>query len=344
MAEINTILEIVYKTLETSRTKKFKIGLDGNAGIILFYFHFYRYTKIEAYYDKGIDLLEETFQKIDGDYSDTTFSEGISGIAWLIENLVESGFIDIDTDSLFPQYIDEHIHKAMLKDLYYANNNYINGSLGKCLYFIKRYQNTKSHILKKKYKNHITELIFFLEHQKINSFSNQEFVNHKIESDYLNNLVSIINVLRKIFLLEDFNAIVYPLMSYHLKSLVKIIKIGNIHTLETLFCVLESSKILKTSYIDKQQEKVFQQKFLTHMNIPTITYFKYSYISKRLFQDTKDFIYQSIQEKCLTEGLKQMKNENIEELNTGIWDGISGIGLYLILIKDSNIVKTEIYF
>lgn len=316
-------------------------GLNGNAGLVLFYFYFYRYSKNELYYNKAVSILENIFDRIDGNYSNSNFFDGISGIGWLIEHLVENNFIDIDCDSLFGDTIDEHIHQRMLSDLYQNNYAFYDGALGKCFYFVKRYKNTNCAILKLKYKNYITELIFFLEHQRINGNDSSHIAlsantNNFYDSTLTNQHIWLVNFLLYVCSLKEFDILVYPLLENYTEYLIKKIKLNSFKKTEIALSLWKSSIFLNKRNLTERSKKLFQHKIEYSKDLEVINYYKSSIIFNEMFQKTNQNRYKELGKQWFYMGLEELSNIDFKNLDNGLWNGFSGIGLSLLTFENDT--------
>lgn len=74
------------------------LGLvNGKMGVVIFFFHYARYTGNSLYERYAEDLFDELYEEIHKDIS-VHFRDGLCGIAWGIEYLVHEQFIEGDTD------------------------------------------------------------------------------------------------------------------------------------------------------------------------------------------------------------------------------------------------------
>lgn len=71
--------------------------LNGKMGIVLFFFHYSRFTKCTRYADFANCMLEEVYEDISKN-TPKDFSNGLSGIAFGISYLVAKDFVKIDPD------------------------------------------------------------------------------------------------------------------------------------------------------------------------------------------------------------------------------------------------------
>lgn len=86
----------------------------GKMGIVLFFFHYARYYKMQLYNDFAEDLLEEIMNEVNENLS-LEFKNGLSGIGWGIVYLLNNGFVcgdpnDVleEVDSIIVKYIHQN--------------------------------------------------------------------------------------------------------------------------------------------------------------------------------------------------------------------------------------------
>lgn len=73
--------------------------LNGKMGIVLFFFHYARYTGRVLYEDFAGEMLEEVIQELHSDLP-IRFSDGLCGIGWGVEYLIQNAFIEGDSDEI----------------------------------------------------------------------------------------------------------------------------------------------------------------------------------------------------------------------------------------------------
>jgi len=114
------------------------IGLmHGKMGISIFFFHLARQTKNQIYEDYAGELIDEIYEEITLD-TPLDFENGLAGIGWGIEYLVQNKFIEADTDEVL-----EEFDNLIFKELIYNTPKEIgllNGIVGIGAYFLKRVQ------------------------------------------------------------------------------------------------------------------------------------------------------------------------------------------------------------
>ena len=111
--------------------------MSGISGEILFFFEYYRYTKNEKYLDHSLSLLEDLvnnllLKKRIG----LSFSNGYSGIGWLVYYIRDVGDIDINVSDIFKTINEPLINwsKTCLKK---GNYDFFHGAIGCNQYFNK---------------------------------------------------------------------------------------------------------------------------------------------------------------------------------------------------------------
>jgi lantibiotic modifying enzyme len=112
------------------------IGLmHGKMGIAICFFHLAHETDNKIYEDYAGELIDEIYEEISIRTS-CDFENGLAGIGWGIEYLVENGFIEADTDEVLEEFDNRIIHEID----YHAPDDagILQGISGYILYFIKR--------------------------------------------------------------------------------------------------------------------------------------------------------------------------------------------------------------
>lgn len=112
--------------------------MHGKMGIAIYFFHLSRETQNPVYENYAGELIDEIYEEI----SITTpfdFENGLAGIGWGIEYLVQNGFIEAETNEV----LEDFDNKLFLKLIYHTPNDIglLNGLVGFVAYFLKRIQN-----------------------------------------------------------------------------------------------------------------------------------------------------------------------------------------------------------
>lgn len=119
------------------RKKIKELGLlNGLSGIAIIYYLLAKQTGDKVFGERGLELLSEISEDSQS-LNNTEFGNGLAGIGWSIEWLVQNEFInDINTDEILDG-IDNELYKAVS----YSKEDNIslyNGILGKIKYFLRR--------------------------------------------------------------------------------------------------------------------------------------------------------------------------------------------------------------
>jgi hypothetical protein len=115
--------------------------MHGKMGISILFYHLAKKNKNKIYEDYGGELIDEIYEEITAN-TPVDFENGLAGIGWGIEYLVQNKFIEADTDEVL-----EEFDNLIFKELIYNTPKEIgllNGIVGIGAYLIKRIQNPKS--------------------------------------------------------------------------------------------------------------------------------------------------------------------------------------------------------
>ena len=139
--EKNTINQRLINALLLNSSFIDNLGLlNGKMGIAIFFFHLARETKNSIYEDYAGELIDEIYEEINLN-TPLDFENGLAGIGWGIEYLVQNGFIDADTDEVL-----EEFDKRLMPFIYSFPSaiGLCNGLVGLGAYLLKRIQNPNS--------------------------------------------------------------------------------------------------------------------------------------------------------------------------------------------------------
>jgi hypothetical protein len=115
--------------------------MHGKMGISIFFFHLARQTKNQIYEDYAGELIDEIYEEITAN-TPVNFENGLAGIGWGIEYLVQNKFIEADTDEVLEEF-DNRIFKELIYNTP-KEIGLLNGIVGIGAYFLKRIQNPAS--------------------------------------------------------------------------------------------------------------------------------------------------------------------------------------------------------
>lgn len=124
-------------------TSKLPIGLfDGKMGLCIYWYIQARCYKKEDYETKASNLLDEIYEDLGNKTYPSDFENGIIGIAFAIEYLLENGFVKGDRDDVLGEVDD-----VIFRNLYFEHINNRNkratvdfDELWSAIYFAKRIQ------------------------------------------------------------------------------------------------------------------------------------------------------------------------------------------------------------
>jgi Fe-S cluster biosynthesis and repair protein YggX len=115
--------------------------MHGKMGISICFFHLARQTGNQIYEDYAGELIDEIYEEITAN-TPVGFENGLAGIGWGIEYLVQNGFIEADTDEVLEEF-DNRIFKELIYNTPH-DIGLLNGLVGIGAYFLKRIQNPAS--------------------------------------------------------------------------------------------------------------------------------------------------------------------------------------------------------
>lgn len=185
--------------------------LSGGAGIALFHFYYGRLFKNEKSSDLGASIIEDIVGEINKGYSFHTFCGGIAGAAWVIDLLEEEEYIDLDADQLL-EPLDAYLAQVTNSDRSLNFFDFLHGLLGMGMYFLKRFKNTKSVLLKNKYKAYLLEIITLVKDASIEEDGMMHWDTILVQSEKLvgcnlalsHGIPSIINFMSRLATYDDF--------------------------------------------------------------------------------------------------------------------------------------------
>lgn len=151
-------LREIANVLVEQTNKPGDIGLlTGKAGIALFFFYYFKLTGEEVYSQRGLDIIGDIFDTIDGEQVIHTYCSGLCGTGWAVEHLVRNDFIDADSDELLSG-LDTLLSASMLRDARKNYFDFLHGAVGYGIYFLKRLSNPRV-------KDYLIQLVDELEKQ-----------------------------------------------------------------------------------------------------------------------------------------------------------------------------------
>lgn len=152
----NELLQKIANHLIINSSFLDNLGLfHGKMGIVIFFYHYARYTNNPLYEEFAGELLDEIFEEIH-DKLPIDFENGYLGIGWGIEYLAEQKFIEGDTNDIL-QDIDK---KVMERDIRRITDLSLNTGLeGIFHYVLARLRNNENNIDQLFDKQYLSDLI-----------------------------------------------------------------------------------------------------------------------------------------------------------------------------------------
>lgn len=114
--------------------------MHGNIGICIFFYHLARNTSNPDYENIASDLLDKAFDNMNKS-NGVDFENGLAGIGWGIEYLVQNNFVEGETDIILEE-VDNAIFRA-LHEHRYSSFELTNDLTGYLFYLISRLKNKK---------------------------------------------------------------------------------------------------------------------------------------------------------------------------------------------------------
>jgi len=112
--------------------------MHGKTGIAIFFLLLSRATGNKIYEDYAGELIDEIYEEISVSTS-WDFENGLAGIGWGIEYLVQNGFIEADTDEVLTEF-DNRLFQVLIYNTP-QEIELLNSLVGPGAYFLKRIQN-----------------------------------------------------------------------------------------------------------------------------------------------------------------------------------------------------------
>jgi lantibiotic modifying enzyme len=148
-------LKNIAASIEASVADTPLIGLIGGlAGKALFLSYYGKFKNDTSYIEKSSEILSSIIEGINRDLSDGNrtispiFSNGLAGVFWVINHMIENDLIEADADEIFLEF-EKHLNNKML-ELISEDNSYdfLYGGIGIAYYLL-----TRNHVANRKYQD-----------------------------------------------------------------------------------------------------------------------------------------------------------------------------------------------
>ncbi len=117
--------------------------MGGKTGIALFLLYYSRLTNNKKYSEIAFDLIFDAFNSINNGFKLHTFANGIAGIGWTVEHLIQNNFLEKDTSNVLDN-IDNFMYRTMMTDIKNGNYDFLHGAIGNGTYFLNRLNKDES--------------------------------------------------------------------------------------------------------------------------------------------------------------------------------------------------------
>jgi hypothetical protein len=81
--------------------------LNGKMGVSLYFFHLAKETESREHQEFAEQLIDEVYEEVGKNQLPPDFENGLAGIAWCIEYLVQNGFVEAETDQILRDVNDK---------------------------------------------------------------------------------------------------------------------------------------------------------------------------------------------------------------------------------------------
>ncbi len=111
--------------------------LSGNSGIAMFFLQYYQMSGNDKYFECIQKSVIHAIESINKGNNKFTFCGGITGLLWLVEDLICKKLID-EKDIEFIDELENFLCEKMTQEMANGNYDYLHGSSGIALYFAKK--------------------------------------------------------------------------------------------------------------------------------------------------------------------------------------------------------------
>ncbi|MDR8393837.1 hypothetical protein NC796_21975 [Aliifodinibius sp. S!AR15-10] len=316
--------------------------LKGKMGISLYFYHLSRATRSEDHRQQADAILDEVYEQVSSGGATMDFQNGLAGIAWAIEHLVQQQFVEADTDQILKD-VDNKIYKRLASSSKIPLG-ILNGRLGYMLYIFSRLQgrdqpidSSYNYILKKLLIDQVNHVGQMVEERKIDILPTTAF-------DITWDLPACLAVLGRARALDFYNTkidMILKQLSPVLLSLYPHALSNRLYLLFGMERVLNEVEIpgwrshanfLKT---DLQPDYILESEMNDKHLILSNGVAGIALINRRLFRLTGDkslrFDQEALIQKITTsEYWELLEKIDLETVNIGMLNGLTGIGLQLV--------------
>ena len=346
---IETINHLLIQDIRTTKN----IGLlNGKMGICIYFFHLARETGNIEHQEFAEKLIDEVYEEVGKNQTLPDFENGLAGIAWGIEHLVQHGFVEADTNIILSEVDDKIYRHIATADGLPAG--LLKGALGYILYILARIQNVDiqsgsadTFIFRRLLVDLINRISKTIEEQK---FRAQEPLLFDLSWDLPFCLILLTKVRTKNF----YNSKIDQILNYLSPVVVSLYPRSSSNR---LYLLLGMESVLKLVHIPAWRKHAdilradiclndMLDEDLKNKSIGLVNgAVGVSYISHRLYQLTADekllLKREDLVNKMVTsEYWEIVKKDNPKRRNPGLLFGLAGVGIGLLeLIKRGRPVE-----
>ncbi|MCG2588209.1 lanthionine synthetase LanC family protein [Rhodohalobacter sulfatireducens] len=325
--------------------------LNGKMGISIYFFHLAKNTSDGKHQEIAETLIDDVYQEVSKGRTPPNFEDGLAGIAWGIEYLVQQGFVEAETDDVL-SVVDDKIYRHLVS-ADELPSGILEGIMGYILYILSRLEgkdihdeSTDSFIFKRLLIELVNRLGDNIENRK---FSTEEPFSFDITWD----LPICLILLGKIRVLNIYNAKIDRIID-HLTPLVLSLyprllsnRLYLLYSIEAL--LKEISLVDWRKHADLLQENLqvahilqneLKNKNLLFLNGVT----GISLIARRMYQVAREekFVFNQeelIRKITVSEYWQDLKNGDVQRKSWGLLFGHAGIGLELLELTKKEFIS-----
>lgn len=134
--QLNTIINALENAVFN---QNYSLLGGGNTGAAMLLYYYWLYSKDDKYLEKGNSFIMKNFELSESSNSSLhSLCSGTAGFRWAVNHLIESGFIEGDSNELFIES-DPFLHLVMEMDIKQGRYDFLHNALGIGLYFLNRH-------------------------------------------------------------------------------------------------------------------------------------------------------------------------------------------------------------
>lgn len=347
--QIINIAEILKHNLSIVKNQSL---LYGNTGLCIFFYHLSRYTKNSEYEIIASSLLDEVIENIN-DSIPLDFENGLAGIGWGIEYLLQNKFVEGEADEILEE-IDNRIF-VFLSEKSPANFELTTGLTGYLFYYINRLNN-KAKKPSEVQKININVLIYII--NKIDELVTSQF--HTIVRDKYFDLFwrfpVVFHALSETFKLQKYNEKISNMVRQWIPYFEAYIPSIQINRLYLATIIMQIVNMTHDKQLEKQIQillfgtdfdmllleldpRLINSRYGLHGLIIVLEHAMKIIPSGFPNYTQLIFTYKRILKRYIPEMNDSISNINPNTGQLGLSEGISGIGLYRMV----NLSRRYIY-